>query len=79
MPIKFLLLGGGGSGFFLEGGGGSAKFIFMGAGIFPRKGSFRCMKKGSGEPRAPDNLPNSTRNPTEPYSDKEKSFEAVAL
>ena len=35
MPIKFLLLGGGGVGFFLEGGGGSANFIFMGVGIFP--------------------------------------------
>ena len=33
MPIKFLVLGGGGvSCFFL--GGGSADFIFMGAGIF---------------------------------------------
>ena len=33
MPIKFLLLGGGGVG-FLGGGSGSANFIFMGAGIF---------------------------------------------
>ena len=35
MPIKFLLLGGGGSGLFWKGGGGSANFIFMGVGIFP--------------------------------------------
>ena len=36
MPIKFLVLGGGGGCWaFLEGGGGgSANFIFMGAGIF---------------------------------------------
>ena len=33
MPIKFLLLGGGGWG-FLEGAGGSANFTFMGVGIF---------------------------------------------
>ena len=36
MPIKFLLLGGGGLGFFRR-GGGSANFIFMGVGIFPIK------------------------------------------
>ena len=36
MPIKFLLLGGGGFWVFLEGGGGSANFIFMGVGIFPK-------------------------------------------
>ena len=30
MPIKFLLLGGGGVLVFLEGGDGSANFIFMG-------------------------------------------------
>ena len=36
MPIKFLVLGGGGLGFFGRGGGvGSATFIFMGVGIFP--------------------------------------------
>ena len=35
MPIKFLLLGGGGVLGSLERGGGSANFIFMGAGIFP--------------------------------------------
>ena len=42
MPIKFLLLGGGGVllGFVLEGGGGSANFIFMGVGIFPTFGHF---------------------------------------
>ena len=34
MPIKFLVLGGGGILGFLE-GGGSANFIFMGVGIFP--------------------------------------------
>ena len=38
MPIKFLLLGGGGGalGFFRR-VGGSANFIFMGVGIFPIK------------------------------------------
>ena len=35
MPIKFLLLRGGGFWAFLEGGGGSANFSFMGVGIFP--------------------------------------------
>ena len=36
MPIKFLLLGGGGVlGFFRRGGGGSGDFIAMGVGIFP--------------------------------------------
>ena len=34
MPIKFLLLWGGGGWGFFEGGGGSADFVFMGAGIF---------------------------------------------
>ena len=29
MPIKFLLLGGGGLGFLKRGGGGSANFIFI--------------------------------------------------
>ena len=33
MPIKFLLLGGGG--WVFKRGGGSANFIFMGVGIFP--------------------------------------------
>ena len=33
MPIKFLVLGGGGV-FWVLGGGGSADSIFMGAGIF---------------------------------------------
>ena len=37
MPIKFLLLGGGFWGFLEGGGGGSANFIFMGAGIFPKR------------------------------------------
>ena len=37
MPIKFLLLGGGGRDFFEKGGGGSANFIFMGVGIFRHK------------------------------------------
>ena len=37
MPIKFLLLGGGGFWSLLEGGGGSANFIFMGVGIFRAK------------------------------------------
>ena len=35
MPIKFLLLGGGGVLGFFRRGGGSANFIFMGVGIFP--------------------------------------------
>ena len=34
MPIKFLVLGGGGIWVFWGGGGGSADFIFMGARIF---------------------------------------------
>ena len=35
MPMKFLVLGGGGySGFWGDEGGGSVNFIFMGAGIF---------------------------------------------
>ena len=37
MPIKFLLLWGGGVLGILGRGGGSANFIFMGAGIFPNK------------------------------------------
>ena len=37
VPINFLVLGGGGRGFFGR-GGGSANFIFMGAGIFPKIG-----------------------------------------
>ena len=36
MPMKFLVLEGGGVLGFLGRGGGSAKFIFMGAGIFLR-------------------------------------------
>ena len=35
MPIKLLLLGGGGVLGFFRRGGGSANFIFMGVGIFP--------------------------------------------
>ena len=34
MPIKFLVLGGGGVFCVFGGGGGSADFIFMGARIF---------------------------------------------
>ena len=34
MPIKFLVLAGGGVRDFLERGGGSANFFFMGVGIF---------------------------------------------
>ena len=35
MPIKFLLLGGGGCWVFFEGGGWKCQFYFMGVGIFP--------------------------------------------
>ena len=56
MPIKFLLLGGGGgSGFFLEGGGGSAKFIFMGVGIFPRE-ALECHLRALRKPRGSTGL-----------------------
>ena len=51
MPIKFLVLGGGGFVGFLEGGGGSANFIFMGVRIFPTKASH--IKAWRGTPAEP--------------------------
>ena len=51
MSVKFRVLGGGGN-LGLGGGGGSADFIFMGAGIFLKKGRLsirslaRISKKG---------------------------------
>ena len=45
MPIKFLLLGGGGGWGFFRRGGESANFIFMGVGIF-LKNANRVHTKG---------------------------------
>ena len=41
MPIKFVVLGGGGVVGFLEGGGGSANFIRMVWGFFRQKSGFQ--------------------------------------
>ena len=50
MPMKFLVLGGGGAlGFFLGGGGGAADLIFMGAGIFLKNGA--CSHTFGGSPK----------------------------
>ena len=84
MPIKFLLVGGGGSGLFRR-GGGSANFIFMGAGIFPihpaanTDVSLGPLGNSSAALLAPSHLPALCRCCSLPHAPHQSQWHTVRL